>query len=99
MSAGPAGGVMDELPEIGLAHETGVLAWGMWLCDCLVCRDLCRASPQTLIVIKGSHERRIVTAGILADASAEELIEVGYVREVYVAKRQPRPGNGRAAEH
>lgn len=83
---------MDESPEGGLAHESGVLAWGMWLCDCRVCRDLCRASPHTLVVIQGSHQRRIVTAGMVADASAEELIEVGYVREVFVAERQPQAG-------
>lgn len=80
---------MGERPEVGLAHESGVLAWGMWLCDCRVCRDLCRASPDTLVVIKGSHERRIVTAGMVADANPEELIEVGYVREVFVAQDQP----------
>jgi hypothetical protein len=80
--------VADEV-AIGVAHDTGVLTWGMWLCDCRRCRELCRASPDTLLVIKGSHERKIVTAGEVADANPEELIEDGYVREVFVAQYQP----------
>jgi hypothetical protein len=80
----------EELTEIGVAHESGSLAWGTWVCDCAVCRDICRRSPNVLLVIKGSIERRVVTAGMVADAGAEELIEQGYVREVYVAQEQPR---------
>jgi len=59
----------------------------MWVCDC---RALCRESPDVLLVIKGSDERRIVTAGMVADAGADELLEEGYVREVFVAREQPR---------
>ncbi|HYR62580.1 MAG TPA: hypothetical protein VET24_08125 [Actinomycetota bacterium] len=79
----------DASPEIGVAHDTGRLCWGMWVCDCAICRDICRASPEVLLVIKGSAERRVVTAGMVADASADELIEEGYVREVFVAEEQP----------
>jgi hypothetical protein len=80
----------EEWPEMGIAHESGTLVWGMWVCDCAVCRDICRRSPEVLLVIKGSAERRIVTAGMVADAGPEELIEEGYVREVFVAEDQPR---------
>jgi len=79
-----------ELPDYGLAHETGRLCWGMWVCDCARCRAICRESPDVLLVIKGSEERRIVTAGMVADAGADELLEEGYVREVFVAEEQPR---------
>jgi hypothetical protein len=78
----------EQQPTVGLAHDSGSLVWGMWLCDCPVCRDLCRASPETLLVIKGSSEVRVVTAGLVADAGAEELLESGWVREVFVARRQ-----------
>ena len=54
------------------------------------CRALRRQSPDVLLVIKGSAERRIVTAGMVADAGADELLEEGYVREVFVAQEQPR---------
>jgi cytochrome b len=80
----------EELTELGLAHDTGRLCWGMWVCDCARCRALCRQSPDVLLVIKGSNERRIVTAGMVADAGADELLEEGYVREVFVAQEQPR---------
>ena len=79
-----------EWPDHGLAHETGRLYWGMWVCDCAHCRIICRQSPDVLLVIKGSAERRIVTAGMVADAGADELLEEGYVREVFVAEEQPR---------
>lgn len=79
----------DVAPEMGVAHETGSLTWGTWVCDCAVCRDICRGSPQVLLVIKGSSERRVVTAGMVADAGADELIEDGHVREVFVAREQP----------
>jgi hypothetical protein len=80
----------EELHDYGLAHETGRLCWGMWVCDCARCRAICRESPDVLLVIKGSEERRIVTAGMVADAGADELLEEGYVREVFVAEEQPR---------
>ena len=80
----------EGLTELGLAHETGRLCWGMWVCDCARCRALCRQSPDVLLVIKGSAERRIVTAGMVADAGADELLEEGYGREVFVAQEQPR---------
>lgn len=77
-----------EWAEMGLAHDTGRLSWGMWVCDCARCRDICRAAPEVLLVIKGSSERRVVTAGMVADAGADELLEEGYVREVFVAQEQ-----------
>jgi hypothetical protein len=80
----------EELPDHGVAHDTGRLYWGMWVCDCARCRAICRQSPDVLLVIKGSSERRIVTAGMVADAGADELLEEGYVREVFVAQEQPR---------
>src|SRR5260370_35353928 len=92
---GPMEGDEEELTELGLAHDTGRLCWGMWVCDCARCRALCRQSPDVLLVIKGSDERRIVTAGIVADRGADELPEEGYVREVFVAQEQPpRRGSG-----
>ena len=80
----------EEWRDHGLAHDTGRLCWGMWVCDCAHCRAICRESPDVLLVIKGSAERRIVTAGMVADAGADELLEEGYVREVFVAQEQPR---------
>jgi cytochrome b len=80
----------EERPDHGLAHDTGRLCWGMWVCDCAHCRAICRESPDVLLVIKGSIERRIVTAGMVAEAGADELLEEGYVREVFVAQEQPR---------
>jgi hypothetical protein len=38
---------------------------------------------------EGSQQRKIVTAGMVADANPEELIKGGYVREVFVAEQQP----------
>lgn len=85
----------EDDPPMGLAHESGQPVWGMWVCDCEACRDICRRSPEVLLVIKGSAERRIVTAGMVADAGPEELIEEGYVREVFVARDQPQRRQGR----
>ena len=86
--------------EHRLAHATGRLEWGMWLCDCAGCREVCRRLPDVLLVIKGSAERKFVTAGQLAEADPEELIEQGYVREVFVAEVQPliRPSRRRLDE-
>jgi hypothetical protein len=37
---GPMEGDEEELTEPGLAHDTGRLCWGMWVCDCARCRAL-----------------------------------------------------------
>ena len=88
----------EEWRDHGIAHDTGRLCWGMWVCDCERCRALCRQSPDVLLVIKGSDERRIVTAGMVADAGADELLEEGYVREVFVAQEQPRQRGSRQGQ-
>src|SRR5260370_38874152 len=87
---GPMEGDEEELTELGLAHDTGRLCWRMWVWDCERCRALCRQSPDVLLVIKGSDERRIVTAGMVAAVGADELLEEGSVREVFVSLEQPR---------
>src|SRR5260370_7548573 len=69
---GPMEGDEEELTELGLAHDTGRLCWGMWVCDCARCRALCRQSPDVLLVIKGSDERRIPPGGLGGDPGADE---------------------------
>jgi hypothetical protein len=81
---------MAEEQEIRtkMAHDTGRLDWGTWVDDCAGCRAVLQANRAVLLVIKGSASRAIVTAGQVADAGADELLEEGYVREVFVAQEQ-----------
>lgn len=85
----------DDLPTVDeenrWAHSSGRLEWGMWMCGCDACREVCRRLPGVLMVIKGSHERRFVNAGQLADGDPEEFLADGWVREIFVAQVQPSP--------
>lgn len=76
----------------GIAHETGTLVWGMWVCDCEECRQVCLDFPEVLLVIKSGEARTPVLAGKLAQSTAEAFLTspTDYVREVFVAQDQPR---------
>lgn len=78
-------GQKTRWPEDGVAHDTGRLYWGMWLCDCDECTEVCRRSPEVLLVIKGSSSRDVITARQYVKYGPEALVTSGYVREVFVA--------------
>jgi hypothetical protein len=71
-----------------LAHETGKLTWGTWLCGCEGCRQACWDFPDVLLVVKSSEDRIPVLAGKLAESTAEAFLisPTDYVREVFVAQ-------------
>ena len=71
-----------------IAHETGKLTWGTWVCDCDKCRQICLYNPMVLLVIKSSEARIAVPAGKLAQHTAEHFLTspTDYVREVFVAQ-------------
>jgi len=60
--------------EFGLAHEAGTLRWGIWVCDCDRCRQVCLDNPDVVLVIKSSEARIAVTAGRLAALGAEAFL-------------------------
>jgi hypothetical protein len=70
-----------------IAHETGKLTWGTWVCDCDKCRQICLYNPMVLLVIKSGEARTPVMAGNLARSHAESFLSpTAYVREVFVAQ-------------
>lgn len=75
-----------------IAHETGTLTWGTWVCDCEECRQVCLDFPEVLLVIKSSEAHTPVLAGELAQSTAEAFLTspTDYVREVFVAQDQSR---------
>jgi len=84
-----------ESTRFSVAHETGSLTWGTWVCDCDACRQVCLDNPGVLLVIKSGEARTPVMAGNLARSHAESFLSpTDYVREVFVAQDQPE-GNAR----
>jgi hypothetical protein len=78
----------QETSGYGVAHDTGSLTWGTWVCDCEACRQVCLDFPEVLLVIKSGEARTPVKAGKLAASSAEAFLAspTDYVREVFVAQ-------------
>jgi hypothetical protein len=67
-----------------LAHETGDLRPGIWLCDCDKCRAIAAASPATVLVVKGEKDRYTITAGDLPRLPRIMLSWHDRVREIWV---------------
>lgn len=60
------------------------------LCDCDECTEVCRRSPQVLLVIKGSVSRDVIAARPYVKYGPDALVTPGYVREVFVADQWRR---------
>ena len=69
-----------------IAHDTGRLDPGTWLCSCRACITLAANAPEDVLVVLKceTKPRMVIPAYALADAPAD-VIAGDYVREVWVA--------------
>jgi hypothetical protein len=71
--------------DMMIAHDSGELRPGTWICDCMACEDVLRANPETPMVLKGGSGRYSLSAGELVRYGADVIAAAhgDYVREVW----------------